>query len=57
MLLSMFSYLGQRCLDYLQWYDEQESLWKLVLIPTCIIAYAIMIIADAFDMIWERLED
>lgn len=57
MLLNFFTIIGDAALDFLSWYDKCESLWKLLLIPICVIVYAIMIICDAADMILDQFEE
>jgi len=46
---------GDKCLDFLTWYDEVEELWKLLLIPVCILAYTGFIFLDAIEIILFRI--
>jgi hypothetical protein len=56
-IFSVVSWVGDSALDFLSWYNSSETLWKLFLIPVCVVAYAIMIVCDAINEIADYIED
>lgn len=57
MIANTVATIGNHCLDFLSWFDNCESLWKLLLIPLCVIVYAVMILCDAVGMVLDHIEE